>query len=197
MLESAAACPQARAHAIAIHGGLTSLTADAAYSYEHLDQIFNGGAEEDEPLWITEVREEPLVGDDEEEEPARVEAADPSALLADAEAMPGFLPLYWHPDRGGRRAAWRPRRRALPAACRRSQLDDGPEERKGCKRDAAVPEALEPHSALEGQPRAAIQHWLELWARWAGLYRAHKRRGRGQAQAPLAVWQLHTSPIPW
>ncbi len=30
----------------------------------------------------------------------RVEAADPSALLADAESMPGFLPLYWHPDRG-------------------------------------------------------------------------------------------------
>ena len=31
----------------------------------------------------------------------RVEAAaDPSVLLADAQSMPGFLPLYWHPDRG-------------------------------------------------------------------------------------------------
>lgn len=31
----------------------------------------------------------------------RVEAAaDPAALLADAQLMPGFLPLYWHPDRG-------------------------------------------------------------------------------------------------
>ena len=27
-------------------------------------------------------------------------AADPEALLADAELMPGFLPLYWHSDRG-------------------------------------------------------------------------------------------------
>ena len=27
-------------------------------------------------------------------------AADPEALLADAESMPGFLPLYWHSDSG-------------------------------------------------------------------------------------------------
>ena len=27
-------------------------------------------------------------------------AADPAALLADAESMPGFLPLYWHSDSG-------------------------------------------------------------------------------------------------
>ena len=28
------------------------------------------------------------------------EGADPTALLADAESMPGFLPLYWHSDSG-------------------------------------------------------------------------------------------------
>ena len=27
-------------------------------------------------------------------------AADSSGLLADAESMPGFLPLYWHSDSG-------------------------------------------------------------------------------------------------
>ena len=27
-------------------------------------------------------------------------AADPETLLADAESMPGFLPLYWHSDSG-------------------------------------------------------------------------------------------------
>ena len=32
---------------------------------------------------------------------ARAEAAtNPSALLADAKSMPGFLPLYWHSDSG-------------------------------------------------------------------------------------------------
>ena len=31
---------------------------------------------------------------------ARVEAADPAALLSDAESLPGLLPLYWHADRG-------------------------------------------------------------------------------------------------
>ena len=27
-------------------------------------------------------------------------AADPEALLADAESMPGFLPRYWHSESG-------------------------------------------------------------------------------------------------
>ena len=31
---------------------------------------------------------------------AAAAAADPEALLADAESMPGFLPLYWHSDSG-------------------------------------------------------------------------------------------------